>query len=88
MTWKEAGVPWRVLAVVGLIILAVNLYFIIPGLLEGRPLVGTSSSNPIYSNDGFHCPGDGPQHVHFHTCDGPSYTLPSGTKPSDYPYHD
>lgn len=76
------------LIVVGTIIatiVAVHLSFMLPGLLAGRPLVGTPNSNPIYSTGGFHCEGDGPNRIHYHTCDGASVTLPEGTKPSDYP---
>lgn len=69
------------------VIIAVNLWFIIPGLRAGRPFVGTPNSNPIYSSGGFHCPGDGPNRIHYHTCYGSSEGLPTGTKPSDFPDH-
>jgi hypothetical protein len=77
-----------VMAAIVVTILAVNLWFIVPGLLAGKPLVGTPNSNPIYSTGGFHCPGDGPNRIHYHTCYGPPVALPSGTKPSDFPDHD
>jgi hypothetical protein len=74
-----------ILAAIFLSILIVHLSFIIPGLIAGRPLVGTPNSNPIYSTGGFHCPGDGPHRIHYHTCNGESVPLPKGTKPSDFP---
>jgi hypothetical protein len=66
-------------------ILAVHLWFIIPGLLAGKPLVGTPNSGAIYSTGGFHCPGDGPNRIHYHTCEGAPVALPDGMKPSDFP---
>ena len=65
--------------------LAVNLWFIIPGVIAGKPLVGTPNSGAIYTSGGFHCPGDGPNRIHYHTCDGAPVVLPEGTKPSDFP---
>jgi hypothetical protein len=77
----------RLIVIGGIIacIIAVQLWFIIPGFLAGRPLVATPNSAPIYSTGGFHCPGDGPNRIHYHSCDGAPVALPVGTKPSDYP---
>ena len=46
-----------VLAAILAVIVAVNLWFIIPGFLAGKPLVGTPNSDAIYTSGGFHCPG-------------------------------
>lgn len=70
--------------IVGLI-LACHLWFIIPGLLAGKPLIGTPNSGAIYSSGGFHCPGDGRDRIHFHTCSGEPVPLPKGTTPGDFP---
>jgi hypothetical protein len=72
-------------AVVLGVILAGNLWFVIPGLLAGKPLFGTPNSGAIYSSGGFHCSGDSRDRIHFHTCAGEPLPLPKGTTPGDFP---
>jgi hypothetical protein len=58
---------------------------VIPGLLAGRKLEGPPRSGAIFDTGGFHCPGDGPNRIHYHTCLGDPVPIPEGAKPSDYP---
>lgn len=67
------------------VILAGHLWFVVPGLLAGKPLIGPPNSGAIYSSGGFHCSGDGPDRIHFHTCSGEPLPLPKGTTPGDFP---
>jgi hypothetical protein len=76
-----------VLGAIVAIIIALQLWYIVPGLLAGKRLVGTPNSNSVYSTGGFHCPRDGPNRIHYHTCDGAGAPLPGGTKPTDFPDH-
>jgi hypothetical protein len=75
----------RFFALCGMLVVVVILFYIIPGLHAGRPLAGPPNSNALFRSGGFHCPHDGPYRIHFHTCEGPTYALPTGDKPSDYP---
>jgi hypothetical protein len=82
---KKYPLHYVVLAATFISILLGHLWFVIPGSMAGRPLVGPPNTNPIYSSGGFHCSGDGPYRIHYHTCAGEAVPLPNGTKPSDYP---
>jgi len=81
---------WQVaaLGVILLILIAMFAVFISPGLLSGRKLVGTPTSGAIFSDGGWHCPGDGPNRIHYHSCAGEAVPLPPGTRPSDFPNTD
>ena len=68
-----------------LLLVVPHAVVLIPGLLEGKPLVGPPNSDAIYTSGGFHCPGDGPLKIHYHLCYGNPVPLPSGKRASDYP---
>ena len=88
----RGSIFWRIqMAVMKPVFLALLLIFavaIIPGLLAGRPLVGGPKSNAIFSDGGFHCAGDGPYRIHYHTCSGAAVALPKGRNPADFPAAD
>ena len=68
-----------------LVLLLLFAAIIIPGLLSGKPLLGGPNSDAIFSGGGFHCPGDGPYLIHYHTCGGAPVAVPKGRKTSDFP---
>ena len=84
-TEEKIGRLLRFFAFCGVLAVLVTLFYIVPGLHAGRRLAGPPNSNALFRSGGFHCPHDGPYRIHFHTCDGPAYALPTGDKPSDYP---
>lgn len=69
------------------IVLSAHAVIVIPGLLAGKKLIGAPNSGAIYSTGGFHCPGDGPAHIHYHTCQGDPVALPDGRSAADFPDH-
>lgn len=73
--------------VVLIIVLSAHAVVVIPGLLAGKRLIGPPNSGAIYSTGGFHCPGDGPTRIHYHTCQGDPVPLPEGTTAADFPDH-
>ena len=89
MVWKPlSSLRTRTvfLIVIAIIVLFAHAVIVVPGLLAGKRLVGLPNSGAIYSSGGFHCSGDGPNRIHYHTCQGDAVPLPDGTRASDYPY--
>jgi hypothetical protein len=72
----------------GLIIGVPLAFGLLKGLWDGRPLFGYPTSGAILTSGGFHCAGDGPKRIHYHTCAGPPAMLPEGSRPADFPYAD
>jgi hypothetical protein len=79
---------WRnvVFHVVWLVLIVAFAAIIVPGLFSGKKLVGYPTFGAIGSSGGFHCAGDGPNHIHYHTCSGAAVPLPKGSRSSDFPY--
>jgi hypothetical protein len=86
---ERDSIFWRiqrgVVKPVFLVLLLVFAAIIVPGLMSGKPLLGGPNSNALFRDGGFHCPGDGPHLIHYHTCSGAPVALPKGRSPSDFP---